>query len=90
MPKYLTAIVVSRLPGSSLEQFAKYRKIPAAKVEKFVKFAASAFPGLHHINLYDRDKPKGQNFYRQISLKEIVSIVGSVGQFAGQSSMYNK
>lgn len=69
MPKYFTAIIVCDAPGGR-EQFLKYRNIPQSKEKKLMKFAASR-PGVHHVNLYDRDTKK---FVKQIKKQELQEV----------------
>jgi predicted transcriptional regulator len=76
MPKCFTAIIVSELPGTNQNQFAKYRNVPASKLNKLMKFAAATFAGLHHINLYDKETKK---FARQLK-KSDIEAVATVGQ----------
>jgi hypothetical protein len=66
--KYFTAIIVSIVPGSCREQFAKYRNIPEAKEEKLKAFAVRTFPGVHHINLYWKHN---KQFAKQIGFKDL-------------------
>lgn len=70
-----TAIIVSNVNG--VEQFVKYRNIPKNRFNKLAKYANKTFPGLHHINLYEKDTKR---FYKQLKKTDIEMIAG--GQFS--------
>jgi hypothetical protein len=71
MTKYFTVIVVCQLPGVG-EQFLKYRNVAPSKLKSFWSFAGK-LKGLHHVNFYDKNKPKGKNFVKQVRADEILN-----------------
>lgn len=71
-----SAIVVSKVQGEK-DQFAKYRNIPKNRFNSLCKFALKTFPGLHHINLYEKGTKR---FYKQLKKNDIEIL--AAGQFA--------
>lgn len=61
--KTFTAIVVNEIPGHGY-QFIKYKVIPKRRLKNLCAYALKTFPGVHHINLYERETKK---FYKQIN-----------------------
>lgn len=49
-----TAIIVNNLPGMSQPQFIKYRNVPKDKLQGLCKYTSKTFPGVSHINLYEK------------------------------------
>jgi hypothetical protein len=76
MPAYFHVIIVCKFDGGR-EQFLKYRNIAAPRLKRFWLFA-SQIPDLHHVNFYDKNKPKGKNFVKQVSAADILSGQASV------------
>lgn len=74
-----TAIVVSKVEGIQQEQFAKYRNIAKNRFPSLCKFAIKTFPGLHHINLYEKGTKR---FYMQLKKTDIEVMAGTVLQNA--------
>lgn len=74
MAKYYNVIIVCTWESSGVkqEQFLKYHNIAPARLPGFWKFARK-IPGLHHINFYDKGKPKGKNFVKQVKGEEVLS-----------------
>jgi hypothetical protein len=69
MAKYYNVIIVSEIPGIG-NQFLKYHNIAPARLKRFWQFAEK-IPGLHHVNFYEKGKPKGKNFVKQVRAEEI-------------------
>jgi hypothetical protein len=69
----MTAIIVCTNPGNIGEPFKKFRNIPKAGkgFDEFIKFAAK-FPGISHINFYEKVKQPGETkgkFIHQIQMQ---------------------
>lgn len=74
MTKYYNVIIVCEFVngGVKREQFLKYHNIKPGKLQAFFKWVRG-FPDLHHINFYDKSKPKGKNFVKQVKAEEVFS-----------------
>lgn len=74
MAKYFNVVIVCEFDNCGIKQnqFLKYHNIHPARLPGFWKFARQ-IPDLHHINFYDKGKPKGRNFVKQISAKDILT-----------------
>lgn len=72
MPKYFNVIIVCEFDdaGYKREQFLKYHNIKPSRLPDFWKFVRS-IPDVHHINFYDKSKPKGKNFIKQVKKTDI-------------------
>lgn len=72
MPKYFNVIVVCEFNdcGIKREQFLKYHNIKPDRLPGFWKFVRK-MPDLHHVNFYDKNKPKGKNFVKQVRAADI-------------------
>ncbi len=72
MAKYFNVIIVCEFDdcGRKREQFLKYHNIAPARLKGFWDFARK-IPDLHHINFYDKGKPKGRNFIKQIRAADL-------------------
>lgn len=79
MPKYFNVIIVCQWDscGTKREQFLKYHNIKPDRLPNFWKFVAK-IPDLHHINFYDKTKPKGKNFIKQVKAEDVFNGVASV------------
>jgi hypothetical protein len=53
MPTYYTAIILCEPQPITGATALKYRNIDERRLEKFIQFAYK-FPGVHHINFYDK------------------------------------
>ncbi len=79
MAKYFNVIVVCEFDncGRKENQFLKYRNVPPAKLRSFWNFVRQ-IPDLHHVNFYDKDKPKGKNFVKQVGAQDILNGTASI------------
>lgn len=70
--KYYNVIVVCVWDSAGIkrEQFMKYHNIKPDRLPGFWKFARK-IPDLHHVNFYDKTKPKGKNFVKQVKARDI-------------------
>jgi len=65
-----TAIVVSKVPGCSQPQFAKYRNIPKDDEKRLYNFVRKTFPNVSHINFYEKATKR---FRVQVKAADIVN-----------------
>lgn len=71
--KLMTAIIVCNNPGNIGNPFKKYHNIPkqGKGFDDFIKFAGK-FPGISHINFYEKVKKPGQqkgDFIQKIEMQ---------------------
>lgn len=62
-----SAIIVNEIQEGKF-QFIKYRNVPKNKFRKLFEYSIKTFPGVHHINLYEKATKR---FFKQYTRAEI-------------------